>query len=276
MKALFTLFVLAIAALSPASAWSQQTCGEAQSPVPHKFCITKTEGSQSTDILFYLHGGGGDAQEGKRIVDLLKNEWEENDRPILISLSFGPFWLLTKKNPGPQSGLLEVVRDAILPQLEKRALDASATRRMILGYSMGAFNSAQLLMHSPRAHFAKAALVCPGMIDISPWASEQEVNEHATKLGVPAGALKSLAGRVKAFVSSESFYLSEVDPIGLAPSRIKGKADILVAVNENDPMYRDGGQKFAEAVKAPNGFSFQTWSGAHCATDVKRLAEFLK
>lgn len=275
MKTILILATLFSALLVQA----KETCGEITQPNPYKFCISKTPGSSNTDVLFYLHGGSGSGHEGKGIVDRLAKTWkrQKHEAPVVITVSFGPLWLLVGRNNSPNSGLLEIFIESIIPEMEKRAVGGPAKRRLLAGYSMGGFNSAQVLFNVPAGFFAKTAVICPAMIDLSPWASRSAIAQHAKDLGIPVQTLNNLVATVQHFVDDEVFYQTEVDPIALARTHLQGKTDLLVAVNEDDEVFRDGGEKFIKAA-ASAGVSIesQSWKGGHCKTDVAKLAKFLK
>lgn len=274
MKSALILLIL----FSAGFAKAQQICGEINGTPAYKYCITKTPGSSNKDVLFYLHGAGGDEKFGSFVLKSLKNNWnnQNHEAPVLISVSFGPFWLLTKANEAPYSGLLEVFKNSVMPTLEEKALGGPAKKRLLLGHSMGGFNSAQILFHSPPELFAKAAILCPGIVDLSPWATLEQMRTHAQYLGIAVSDLEEIADLVKSFVSDEDFYQSFVNPIKLAETSLAGKTKLFIVVNAGDRRFRDGGEKLYKAAPDKTSIQFQTWSGGHCATDYKKLSEFLK
>lgn len=274
-----TAFIFAISFFS-LFVQAQETCDEVTNPVPYKFCIVKTPGSSNTDVLYYLHGGGGNEHTGQSVIDGLTTEWasQKHEAPVIVTISFGKLWLLVGRNGSPNSGLLETFLDSIIPEMERRAVGGPARRRLLAGYSMGGFNAAQVLFNAPPDHFAKAALVCPAIIDLSPWAPEEDLVSHADYLGIPLKNLKGLLGVVRNYVDNEDFYSAEVDPIALSKTRLqKVTTSILVATNKDDMAFYDGGEKFSRAAVSSNALiTSQTWAGAHCDTDTQKLGDFLR
>jgi len=97
----------------------------------------------------------------------VRSEWAKNHErvPTVISVSFGPVWLLAEKNGSPYSGLLNAFTEKVMPMLEAQ-LGGLHGRRLIVGESMGGFNTLQVALKTRL--FAKAAALCAPMAGVSP------------------------------------------------------------------------------------------------------------
>lgn len=131
--------------------------------------------SGSQRVLLFLHGAGGSVQS-----------WSQNSRyqsfyadwakqggqaPHVIAISQGKTWFL-KNAPTPlQEGFLQT----LLRQIEN-ANQLNVTSHVLLGESMGGFNSSVLLLHAPK-FFTRVALACPALTTLSPRSNENELND---------------------------------------------------------------------------------------------------
>lgn len=263
-----------------------EDCGEKSTPaISYKYCITKFTKSSSDEVLVLLHGGGGDEHEWKDYYLPISQAWdaEGTDAPIIITVSFGDLWLLVEANSAPQSGRLNLFRDQILPELELKALGHTPKRRLLAGASMGGFNAVQVLSHFPPGSFARAAILCPAVIDISPWASENEREAFVRKLGfaegdVPKaiGTIDGLSQIVKSHVSDESTYQTSIAPLKLAESTGSQWPKTLIATNEGDRFFLQGGEALKiSAQKGGARLETKLWEGKHCHVDYQVLTKFL-
>src|SRR5665647_998249 len=111
-----TLFVLllVIGACTSVQAKSlaQPECGEVAQPVKWTYCIHRTDRSKDSDVVYLLHGHEQDEKIWNVEPDFvgIQTEWAKSDvpEPTVITVSFGPIWLLVPRNASPNSGLLDV------------------------------------------------------------------------------------------------------------------------------------------------------------------------
>jgi len=85
--------------------------------------------------------------------------------PTVVTVSYGPTWLLAPKGEQPDSGLLQdfiehlpVIKDGL----------GAPRRRLLLGESMGDLNALVAGLTYP-AQFNKVAALCPGVYNLSPF-----------------------------------------------------------------------------------------------------------
>jgi acetyl esterase/lipase len=274
------LFFLPLFFFSLSVAQGGSDCREEQGPIPYRYCIHKTPGSQNADVLYYLHGGGGNEHQWESSSSGIRDAWAKSGHqaPVVITVSFGLAWFLVEKNSLETSRILSFFLSQVMPAMEKKALGGPAQRRMLMGSSMGGFNAFQLLLNAPPTTFQKVAIVCGAFINLSPWASEKEIEEFARKIGVPARDLREFREIVQAFVPDEATWLSRVSPLDLALTRFRGHpAKILVAGNSQDAHFFEGSRLLAAAFRA-GGVKVEEkiWPGYHCELDSAALADFLK
>jgi pimeloyl-ACP methyl ester carboxylesterase len=96
--------------------------------------------------------------------DLLKF-WElaHVERPTIVTISWGPTWVL-------KDDKLIAFASEIVPQLDAMLSAAPAGRRMVLGTSMGGLNAFLAWAALPQL-FQAAAFQCPAFTQVSPFAS---------------------------------------------------------------------------------------------------------
>jgi S-formylglutathione hydrolase FrmB len=278
----FALFALSFIVSRHAHAAFEATCGEVNESSSYRYCIVKEPKSQSKDVLYYLHGSGGDEKEWEMMIPALSKHWDAKgiQAPTVISVSFGPIWYLMAQNSSARSGLLNKFVSEVMPKMEKLAVSGDVAARSILGTSMGGFNATQFIS-SKVAHpeFQKIALFCPGLMEISPWASEAEAKEYSEKYGVHPGLIGHVSQLVKAHVPDEKTWNEEVSPYVKATKLGEpGSPEVFIAANAQDDRFLQGTKVFAElAQKASGAVQFKSWPGEHCTPneDDPSLADFL-
>ncbi len=286
-RTLFLVLVLGFPILLGASGFSSKC--EKFKNWPGGYCIHTPNAQPSGDIVYHLHGRGNNEftwADDWYYTAQIRREWEKTglNQPIVISVSFGPTWLLAEKNSSPQSGLFEVFVNKVIPQIESQI--GSFKRRIVFGESMGGFNSIQLALKTNL--FNKAAILCSPMMEVSLFAPQEEIHDHVKKSSAwhyykdfdPEAVFRHVDILVKV---AKAFYPTEEnwktgDPLQLARDRKAQSApQFYTAVGFHDPYAAyEGNEKFAEILKA-NGIEVEwrpQWGG-HCAIDIPSLARFL-
>jgi len=275
-----SLFIFAAFLSLTSVAQASGDCHEVEGTIPYQYCIHKAPGSTNEDVLYYLHGGGGNEHQWENSASRVREEWKKNGHsiPVVITVSFGPVWFLVEKNSLATSHLLDFFHHEVMPAVEQKALGRPASRRLLAGASMGGFNSFQLLLNLPPTTFSKVALLCGAFINLSPWATDAEIVAHAKRLGVPVRDLRDFRDIVKAFVPDEATWFGHVSPIELARTRFRGSsAQILVAGNQGDAHFFEGSRLLAAAFAAGGArVEEKVWPGKHCAWNPAELASFLR
>lgn len=242
-------------------------------------CVIKTKGSKSKDVIFYFHGKDGDEKtwlENYSVTGMLRDYWQENniDAPTVVSVSFGPIWLLVKKNGTPTGGLLELVSGKILPELNSRFENEG--KRILLGQSMGGFNAMQLYLEDS-LRFDKAAFICPAIGQLSPFASKEKVSDYIERTKASPDKVSDLIRLSRMFIPDLDFW-EETSPLILADKNLQesSKPIYLSASLQDDYGFYEGSQLFKNIAKRKGvQIDWRPLSGKHCSHDIISLGKFL-
>jgi pimeloyl-ACP methyl ester carboxylesterase len=260
-----------------------------------RMCVYNTIDSTSTDVIYYLHGRGGRAEswadsDARSWPEKLRKEWQAMgaQAPKVVTISFGPMWLLADKNPSRLSGLLEVMVDRVLPVTEQY-IGGTKGRRMILGDSMGGFNSIQLALKTDL--FERAAILCAPMASgVDAFSPQPEIEAWIRKSAAFAYYGESKSQPIFQSVSEMLFAVQQVwqnranwqsaDPLKLAATVDKSSAPLEMYVNagfyDRFALY-EGNLEFVKILLGRKGVSVEwhpEW-GDHCTIDIPSLARFL-
>jgi hypothetical protein len=176
----FALVALFLASATSALA-ADPHCQPMDSPLQGQkaeLCIYP--GEKNADVLYFLHGMNENAemwgQQGF-FTEQLRAYWKAHGEaaPTVVSVSFGEVWLLGPKTTAPYGfGSFDLFTDKVMPMIEAK-LGGIKGRRLLLGDSMGGFNSLQLGMKTDL--FVKVAALCAPMGDgnVGPFSSDAEV-----------------------------------------------------------------------------------------------------
>jgi hypothetical protein len=88
---------------------SAQQCGTAGAL---RYCVYRDAGGTNGDIVYHLHGRNLDEKiwnDNTYFTAMLQAQWQRLGAkpPTVVTISYGPTWLLTPKGQKPDSGLLE-------------------------------------------------------------------------------------------------------------------------------------------------------------------------
>lgn len=265
-------------------------CEKFAAPLKGGYCIHKPVKSSNRDVLYYLHGFGNSEMtwQGDYFFSAqIRQYWAEHHMafPTVISLSLGDTWLLAEKNPSPYSGLFTLVTEAIIPTIEK-AIGGVKGRRLLVGESMGGFNSTQLALKTTL--FEKAGLLCVPAATISPFAGADAVTKFIEaskgwqyyKNTEPDTVKKAVATALQ--LSQAFFPTPEAwkagDPLELAQTANPRLApELYVAVGFYDRyLFYEGNELFVRTLRS-RGFkvNWRPQWGGHCAIDIPTLSRFL-
>jgi len=267
-------------------------CQAMDTPMPGQhgqLCIYP--GEKNADVLYYLHGKDASADvwgmEGFW-AQQLRDYWTAHGEaaPTVVAVSLGQIWLLGPKTAAPGGfGSIDLFTGRILPMVEAK-LGGIKGRRLLLGDSMGGFNSVQLGMKTDL--FVKVAALCAPMGDgnVGPFSTDDQVsayikNSTAFKSGHHTfDELKQSFDTIKmvvgAFWTAQEWPAS--DPIEMARGlRGPRSAQWYLAAGYFDHyLAYEGNVAFAK-VLADSGtkVDWRPQWGDHCAIDIPSLAEFL-
>lgn len=157
-----------------------------------KFCAYEYPNS-SRRVLYHFHGIFGSERDWRKsaLEQSIVARWIQRGEkpPIVVSISYGPIWLLTEKNRASASGLYEHFWREVQPDIERRILGFKAEENWILGFSMGGFNAAQIYFKNP-GFYSRAAIVCAAATVVAPFASPYTVQNYIRRTGANPALVK--------------------------------------------------------------------------------------
>lgn len=284
----FLLLLSAVFCFSAQAEWNIQ-CGKFPKPLDGGYCVHLPKQNPSGDIVYHLHGNNQSErtfQEEWYYTAQLRTWWKNNSSklPTVVSISFGPTWLLAEKNSSPYSGLLDVMTTRVIPMIEQK-LGGLKGRRMIFGESMGGFNSAQLALKTNLFH--RAAILCSPMAPVSPFDSEKTIRDYVESTSAwqyykdhnpeaVLSAVNMLRQLTTAFYPTPEEWLKG-DPLALAQAPANPLMDLYVAIGFYDRYAAyEANEMFVQRLKTRQvNVDWRPQWGGHCAMDIPSLAHFL-
>jgi pimeloyl-ACP methyl ester carboxylesterase len=294
MRRFIAVAILNLSLVFPSFSRADERCGaDTVDEVAFRWCIAEGTHGKSRDILYFLHGRGGSEHSWADNVDYqrVRDHWVRMgiQAPTVVTISFGPSWLLTKVNEKRKHALLPYFISKLIPHMESR-LGGLHGRRLLIGESMGGFNSLQILFAAPDL-FHRIAFVCPGIPTIGPYATSDEIEALIQRHQpyIRRDLVESLLSRnrsefpttahwdahdpLKLMLRTESSPLSSPSPLAWPPLHLSS--------NEMDEYgFQEGAVRLVEIAQGRN-ISVE-WisipSTGHCVQSpesIKRLADFL-
>lgn len=271
-------FLLNFLALS-VSANSEPVCGERalRNGLSFEYCIRMTDRTKTEDIVYFFHGLGGNAQtwftqtEGTKWID---RHWAHKGyKPTVVTLSFGEAWLLVNTEEYP---LLPAFASEIMPFLEGQVGGLRGGRRLLMGQSMGGFNSVQASLQLPGV-FNRVALMCPAITTVGPYDSQEQIEDYIARTGARRDWVNLMLGISREFFRSDEEW-SRHNPFTLLQSYSHAvKPVFLVSTGVRDEFgFQEGSALFVR--DAANAGFFATWipvPGGHCLFDRSAVATFM-
>ncbi|OWQ85291.1 esterase [Roseateles aquatilis] len=244
---------------------------------PLRYCVNRAVGGTNGDFVYHLHGRGLDEQiwnDDTYFTAMLQARWQETRvlPPTVISISYGPTWLLTPKGRKPDSGLLDdlMIR---MPEIEARV--GAPRRRMLMGESMGGLNVLIAGLSYP-ARFTKVAALCPGVYADSPFDSLGTLWASMGRTGASPKIIAGIWLLARQYVGDADEW-QRISPLSLIERAGPGTPALYLSCGLYDAYGNyEGTQRLAEAARR-RGVSAE-WHplyGGHCAVDVDSLTEFL-
>lgn len=253
-------------------------CGTDESQgISYKYCYRDPGSTNSRDIVYFFHGLGGSEKTWHRQVlgtRIIQGVWEvHNYRPRIVSVSFGPQWLLVNNKRFP---LIPFFTKVIMPTLEKKMGGLKGGKRHVIGQSMGGFNGAEVSLKNPGV-FSRVALLCPAITTIGPYSSQREIDDYVHRTGAQRDLVeKSLRISRSVFLNQKDW--DEHDPLKLLrkyPSEKKPR--FFVSIGKwDDYGFQEGASAFIR--RASDLSYFFTWvpvPGGHCNFKRVGTAKFI-
>lgn len=257
-------------------------CGKVKTSTEWSYCFTPGSGSNANKLIYYFHGGGGDEKGWLRPSNYpegIREHWKKTgiDAPSVISVSFGPMWLLASRSENPKSGLYEVFKNEVVPYVETNLMKIKVEERIAIGESMGGFNAGTFALRNTDL-FNKIALLCPA-VGAENQSSLSDINKYIQETGAEKSYAKFLFKIRDEYFSSWSAAYSE-SPIKLVDNLSrKGKLPkFFLSCGDKDQYgFFHGAEQFVNILKSKE--IDVVWSpeagGSHCSLNLIELNIFL-
>jgi pimeloyl-ACP methyl ester carboxylesterase len=256
-----------------------QTCGKGiESSIAYDYCIFPSSDPSNKDLMIHLHGLGGDAMSwmNNPYYQAARDEMHAQGKsvPTVITVSLGKLWLLTEVTS--RGNRYSVVVNQIIPHLEQVAGFNGQGRRFLMGESMGGFNALQIFFRNPNT-FAKVAILCPAVADLTPWATATEISDYVKRTGAEAA-------RVAFFmhVAGDEFPTAadwnKSNPLLLASNFASSSSQFYLSGDERDEYgFIEGALKLDATMKSKfSNYSYETVPNAgHCTINSHSIAKLL-
>jgi S-formylglutathione hydrolase FrmB len=267
-------FALPLSLAAPPPAVTTTCTNNAQNGL--NYCVIKPVKTTNQDILYYFHGLQGNVHEWQNLpgYGTTYQTWA-NQAPIVVTISFGPIWLLAERNASASSGLYESFIFSALPFIEKSE-NLHPLHRLLMGLSMGGFNAAQIYLKNPSL-FSKVALACPALTRVGPYSGQNAIQEYITRTHAQPSQVE------KALSVSSSFFPDETswetaDSIALASKLVNPNFPPLFASGgmQDEYGFFEGALAFVNAISIHGAQAhFTELQGGHCTYDWIGTANFL-
>jgi enterochelin esterase-like enzyme len=199
----------------------------------------------------------------------IEGEWHDSGypAPTVVSISLGPIWLLNPERAD------EVIKH-VIPTIESR-LGIAPRHRYLIGESMGGFNAIQLLMRHPST-FKKVAVLCPGVMRLSPSATRADVTAFVARTGANRRRVEMAVDMWKSGFPTEGMW-KEASPL-IAGERLLGPQSppLYVSCGTKDEFgFFEGAKAFAELAQAKGvPTAWEAVVGGHCSVAPRAVAQF--
>jgi pimeloyl-ACP methyl ester carboxylesterase len=279
LRSVVALFVLAAMSASAVSFASDDECAtQTTQGVEWSYCISKTDGSRNPDLAYFFHGIYGSENDWSNDRKI-QEAWNEAhlDAPTVVSVSFGNVWLLSSKEGSELTGkLMDIFLHTVIPQIEKQ-LGGLRGKRLLIGKSMGGFNAAEVYLWNPEL-FSAVALLCPALSPISPYASDEDVQNFIERTSSNPFLVHRARDVARTMFTTEAQW-NAISPQLVASTLIKGNSPRLyVSIGREDGYGFFGGAEEFSKVAQSKAVSDVQWvpvDGGHCAFDPLALVRFL-
>lgn len=272
-------FLMLSFALVSVQGQAAQTCGtkEISAGYSYDYCIQTTDRTKTQDVVYFFHGLGGNARTWftqTQGTQWIEKKWSSQGyQPTIITISFGEIWLLVNNEEFP---LITAFRDEMMPFLEGQIGGLGKGRRLLMGQSMGGFNSVQASLQMPGT-FLKVVLMCPAITTVGPFDPPEAIERYIIRT-------KALRSRVNMMldISREFFKTQEDwqrhDPLLLIKTFDPSiKQVYLVSTGMKDEFgFQEGSAEFVKAAKTQGVIaSWLPVQGGHCVFDRDAVARFI-
>ncbi len=258
---------------------AEKECFEEAGEGSH-YCIYKAKQGTNGGLVYHLHGRNLDENgwnDDNFFTALVQKYWASGDRkpPVVVSVSYGPIWLLTPKGLGKKSGLLETFISQTIPKIETR-LGFVPSYRALTGESMGGLNSLIAGLRHPEV-FQRVAALCPPVYRISPFDPWATIWNEIKVTGAEPKTIAGIILLALDYIQNVAEW-NAINPLELIKS-FEGKASAAFYLSA--PLYDkygvfEGNNELVETAKKRGiNLKWHPLYGGHCAVDINSFADFL-
>ena len=253
---------------------AEQACGTTGSL---RYCVYRDRRGTNGDIVYHLHGRNLDERnwnDDTYFTAMLQAEWQRRRAlpPTVVTMSYGPTWLLTPRGEKADSGLLDDLMTR-LPAIEARI--GRPRRRLLMGESMGGLNVLVTGLSHP-SRFAKIAALCPGVYASSPFASLSTIRATMKRTGANPKIVVGVWLMARTYLANDAEW-RRISPLDLI-ARAGTNYPALYLSNGLYDAYGnfEGTARLADLARRRGvRTEWHPIYGGHCATDASSLAAFL-
>lgn len=220
---------------------------------PVHYCIYSANAGSNGGIAYFLHGRNLDENswnDDTFYTAQIQHYWSEHNviPPKGVSVSIGPSWLLAPKGSQAKTGLLELLTQTVIPEIESKT--GKPRYRAVFGESMGGTNSL-IAGLATKGVFQKVASLCPGIYKESPFSSLQKISEFLHRTGADPKAIFGIILLAKQYASDDREW-EKISPYHLIQKiDINSAPEIYLSCGLYDKYVNyEGSQSFAETAKA--------------------------
>lgn len=253
-----------------------QQCSQAG---PLRYCVHRAVGGVNGDVVYHLHGRHLEAEiwnDPTYFTAMVQAYWQQAGLrpPTVVSLSYGPVWLLAPRGRAEHSGLL----DRIWPDISAiEAQIGAPRRRLLVGESMGGLNSLVLGLSQPQ-HFDKVAALCPNVYVDTPFDPPGQILSAMARTGAEPRIVFGLWQLARRYAADADEWrrmapLSLIEGAALAQAR--PSLFLSAGLYDRYGLY-EGAERLAQRA-ALRGLPTE-WHpvyGGHCTIDIAALGQFL-
>lgn len=244
-----------------------------------RYCVHRAAGGVNGDVVYHLHGRNLEAEiwnDPSYFTGMVQAYWQNAGLlpPTVISLSYGPVWLLAPKGPAEHSGLLDTIWPDIV-SIEGRV--GKPRRRLLMGESMGGLNSLVLgLSHAQ--HFDKVAALCPNVYQDSPFAPFSQIHAAMVRTGAEPRIAFGIWQLARAYVSNDEEW-RRMSPLALIEGVAKHVARPILYLSgglyDRYGLYEGTERLARRAAQLGLQTEWHPVYGGHCVIDIASLGAFL-
>jgi S-formylglutathione hydrolase FrmB len=259
---------------------SKKECFSGSGSVSWRYCVHKpADGKTNGNLAYLFHGRNLDENtwnDAGFYTGMIQQYWQKNNiiPPIVVSVSFGPIWLLTERGQQPKSGLLSFFTNEVIREVESKV--GKPKYRIVFGESMGGLNALVLGLKAGDL-FSKVASSCPAVYKLSPFASTQETQEFLERTGADSQVVQGVVQLAKEFIADEGEW-QNFSPLELVKKTNFSNGPQFYLSSGLYDVYGnyEGNELLAQSVTAAGGkMDWRPLYGGHCVMDISSLADFL-